>query len=40
VLEPGQAVLVDSLVGGWYRVVIDGRSIGYAYRSNLSEQAP
>jgi len=40
VLDPGEAVLVDSLVGGWYRVVIDGQAIGYAYSSNLSERAP
>lgn len=40
VLNPGEALLVDSLVGGWYRVVIDGQSIGYAYGSNLSEEAP
>jgi hypothetical protein len=40
VLDPGEAVLVDSLVGGWYRVLIDGQSIGYAYGSNLSEAAP
>jgi len=40
VLEPGEAILVDSLVGGWYRVVIDGQAIGYAYRSNLGERAP
>jgi len=40
VLNPGEAVLVDSLVGGWYRVVVDGQPIGYAYNSNLSESAP
>jgi hypothetical protein len=40
VLDPGEAMLVDSLVGGWYRVVIGGQSIGYAYGSNLSEEAP
>ncbi len=40
VLNPGEAILVDSLVGGWYRVVIDGEPIGYAYDSNLSERAP
>ena len=39
-LDPGQAVLVDSLVGGWYRVVIDGQPIGYAYGTNLSVEAP
>ena len=40
VLNPGEAILVDSLVGGWYRVVIGGESIGYAYDSNLSESVP
>ncbi len=40
VLNPGEAILVDSPVGGWYRVVIDGQPIGYAYGSNLSEEAP
>ncbi len=40
VLDPGEAVLVDSIVGGWYRVLMDGRPIGYAYTSNLSEEAP
>jgi uncharacterized protein YgiM (DUF1202 family) len=39
VLNPGDAVLVDSLVRGWYRVAIDGRPIGYVYRSML-EVAP
>ena len=40
VLNPGEAVLVDSLIGGWYRVVIDGQPIGYAGGSNLSEGPP
>jgi hypothetical protein len=40
VLDPGEAILVDSLVGGWYRVVIDGQPIGYAYGSNLSAETP
>lgn len=40
VLEPGEAVLVDSLAGGWYRVVLDGQPIGYAYYANLGETAP
>jgi len=40
VLDPGEAIQVDSLAGGWYRVVIDGQPIGYAYGSNLSETAP
>ena len=39
VLNPGEAILVDSLIGGWYRVVIGGQAIGYAYNSNLSEEA-
>ena len=40
VLNPGDVILVDSLIGGWYRVVIDGQPIGYVYGSNLSEDAP
>jgi hypothetical protein len=40
VLNPGEAVLVDSLIGGWYRVLIDGQPIGYVYGTNLSEGAP
>ena len=40
VLEPGDAVLVDSLDQGWYRVIIDGQPIGYAHRSNLVVRAP
>ena len=28
-LAPGEAVLVDSLSQGWYRVVVDGRTEGY-----------
>jgi hypothetical protein len=35
VLTPGEAVLVDSLRRGWYRVVADGRTLGYVHRSNL-----
>jgi len=40
VLQPGDAVLVDSLDQGWYRVVIDGQPIGYAHRANLVVRAP
>jgi hypothetical protein len=40
VLEPGDAVLVDSLDQGWYRVLIDGQPIGYAHRSTLVVRAP
>jgi len=40
VLQPGDAVLVDSLVEGWYRVLMDGRPIGYAHRANLGARAP
>jgi len=35
VLNPGDAVQVDSLSRGWYRVLIDGRAAGYVHRSNL-----
>ena len=36
VLEPGEAVLVDSLRRGWYRIVRDGRTLGYADRRFLA----
>jgi hypothetical protein len=36
VLNPGDEVMVDSLIGGWYRVVDDGRLIGYVHRSTLT----
>ncbi|NNG15485.1 MAG: SH3 domain-containing protein [Gemmatimonadales bacterium] len=39
-LSPGEAVLVDSLSGGWYRVVVDGRTEGYVDGSYLSIEAP
>ena len=40
VLDPGEAVLVDSLSRGWYRVLIDGRAAGYVHRSNLDPASP
>jgi uncharacterized protein YgiM (DUF1202 family) len=40
VLKPGEAVLVDSLRQGWYRVLIDGRKVGYVYRSYLDTVPP
>jgi hypothetical protein len=40
VLTPGEAVLVDSLRRGWYRVVADGRTLGYVHRSNLDAVPP
>jgi hypothetical protein len=40
VLNPGDAVQVDSLSRGWYRVVIDGRAAGYVHRSNLDPVSP
>lgn len=40
VLNPGEAVLVDSLRGGWYRVVVDGRTLGYVDRSYLDTVPP
>jgi hypothetical protein len=36
VLNPGDAVLVDSLRRGWYRIIRDGRVLGYADRRYLS----
>ena len=40
VLNPGEAVLVDSLVRGWYRVVIDGQPVGYVDGRYLDMEAP
>jgi hypothetical protein len=35
VLLPGDTVLADSLKGGWWRVALDGRVIGYVYAGTL-----
>jgi Bacterial SH3 domain len=35
VLLPGDTVLVDSLKGGWWRVSLDGRVLGYVFRRTL-----
>ena len=40
VLNPGDAVQVDSLNRGWYRVLIDGHAVGYVHRSNLDPVSP
>jgi len=40
ILSPGEAVLVDSLRQGWYRVLVDGRTLGYVYRSFLDAVPP
>ena len=40
VLKPGEPVLVDSLRQQWYRVLIDGRPVGYVYRGYLSPTPP
>jgi hypothetical protein len=40
ILSPGEQVLVDSLQGGWYRVLADGRALGYVHRSNLDIAPP
>ena len=40
VLRPGDAVMVDSLVRGWYRVVSEGRTEGYAHRRYLAAAPP
>jgi hypothetical protein len=40
VLTPGEQVLVDSLKGGWYRVLAQGRTLGYVHRSNLEAGPP
>ena len=36
-LAPGEAVLVDSLSQGWYRVVVDGQPAGYVDGGYLEE---
>ncbi len=40
VLNPGDAVPVDSLSRGWYRVLLDSRAVGYVHRSNLDPVSP
>jgi hypothetical protein len=40
VLLPGDTVLADSLRGGWWRVALDGRVLGYAYGRTLDGFAP
>jgi hypothetical protein len=40
ILEPGEAVLVDSLIRGWYRVVVDGEILGYAARPYFDASPP
>jgi hypothetical protein len=35
VLLPGDTVLADSLRGGWWRVALEGRVLGYVYASTL-----
>ena len=40
VLKRGQAVQADSLKQQWYRVLIDGRPVGYVYRGYLSSTPP
>jgi hypothetical protein len=36
VLTPGDTVLADSLLQGWYRVAMEGEVLGYADRSTLA----
>jgi hypothetical protein len=40
VLQPGDAIEVDSLSRGWYRVVDNGRSAGYTHRALLGVAPP
>jgi len=35
VLLPGDTVLADSLRGGWWRVALEGRVLGYVYAPTL-----
>ena len=37
VLLPGDTVLADSLRGGWWRVALEGRVVGYVYGGTLEE---
>lgn len=39
-LLPGDPVIADSLVRGWYRVRFEGQVIGYVSRSLVVEQPP
>ncbi len=39
ILMPGDTVLADSLVQGWYRVALLGEVLGYAHRSTLTTPA-
>jgi hypothetical protein len=39
-LNPGDSVTVDSLVRGWYRVLVDGRTLGYVHRFTLDVSRP
>lgn len=36
VLLPGDTVLADSLEGGWWRVALEGKVIGYVYGGTLA----
>jgi hypothetical protein len=36
VLLPGDTVLADSLRGGWWRVALEGRVLGYVYAPTLT----
>ena len=37
VLLPGDTVLADSLRGGWWRVALEGRVLGYVYARTLAQ---
>jgi hypothetical protein len=36
ILLPGDTVLADSLRGGWWRVALEGRVLGYVYARTLT----
>ena len=40
VLTPGDTVVCDSLVNGWYRVALYGEVLGYAKESRLARAQP
>ncbi len=40
VLLPGDTVLVDSLIRGWWRVTLEGKVLGYVHQSTLQTKPP
>jgi uncharacterized protein YgiM (DUF1202 family) len=40
ILRPGQAVVVDTLIQGWYRIVAEHDAVGYVDKHYLQESPP